>query len=179
MTRIAKALLCGALMMSGGCAMLDPAYQEDRAREQLLLESLRTDVLRLRERVDGLQVEQQNLRQDVESLRASQGSRGQAADQRVTALEQQVKTLEGGLQRVRTETVDEISRKMADLLKQQSAGGSRPRVSETGYEHIVKPGETLSAIAAAYKVNVNTIMTANNIKDARNLRAGQKLFIPD
>jgi LysM repeat protein len=42
----------------------------------------------------------------------------------------------------------------------------------------VQPGETLSVIARRYHVTVQDIMTANQIGDARKVRAGQSLRIP-
>ena len=56
---------------------------------------------------------------------------------------------------------------------------SKRKISDTGIEHVVQPGETLSAIAQAYGVKIDTILKANNIKNANSIRVGQKLFIPD
>jgi len=44
---------------------------------------------------------------------------------------------------------------------------------------VVKAGETLSTIAAAYKVRVNAIAEANNISNPNSIRPGQKLLIPE
>lgn len=44
--------------------------------------------------------------------------------------------------------------------------------------YVVKPGDTLGAIANRYGVTVKTIMQANGISDPRRLRAEQKLVIP-
>ena len=44
--------------------------------------------------------------------------------------------------------------------------------------HRVKKGETLSEIASAYKVSVKAIMQANSLRNANQIRAGQKLTIP-
>jgi LysM repeat protein len=48
----------------------------------------------------------------------------------------------------------------------------------TGYEHVVKEGDTLSAIATAYKVKTSAIVEANKLQSPYTLRTGQKLFIP-
>jgi LysM repeat protein len=50
--------------------------------------------------------------------------------------------------------------------------------SNGGATHEVKKGETLSSIAADYKVNVASLKSANNITDERKLHVGQKLVIP-
>jgi len=44
--------------------------------------------------------------------------------------------------------------------------------------HVVRPGESLSAIAASYGITVADLMAANNIKDANAIQAGQELKIP-
>lgn len=53
------------------------------------------------------------------------------------------------------------------------AGGG----NEQGYEHVVEKGQTLSAIAKAYKTTVDAIKKANNLK-GDTVFIGQKLFIP-
>jgi LysM repeat protein len=45
-------------------------------------------------------------------------------------------------------------------------------------EHVVRKGDSLTAIAQSYKVTVWSIKQANNIKDADRIRIGQKLDIP-
>jgi hypothetical protein len=54
------------------------------------------------------------------------------------------------------------------------AAPSAPR----GREHIVIKGDTLSSIAAHYKVKVAALEKLNHITDDRKLRVGQKLVIP-
>ena len=43
--------------------------------------------------------------------------------------------------------------------------------------YTVKPGDTPSAIAKAFGITVNTLLWANDISNARNIRAGDKLII--
>lgn len=50
--------------------------------------------------------------------------------------------------------------------------------STSTIEHTLKSGETLGGLAKRYGVTVDQIMAANNIADARKIRAGQKLQIP-
>lgn len=45
-------------------------------------------------------------------------------------------------------------------------------------KHVVKPGETLGAIARKYQVKVGEIATANNITDPARIRPGMELTIP-
>jgi LysM repeat protein len=44
--------------------------------------------------------------------------------------------------------------------------------------HVVKPGETIGAIARKYQVKAQDLLVANNIADPRKIRAGQELVIP-
>lgn len=51
-------------------------------------------------------------------------------------------------------------------------GSSRP------VEHLVRPGETVYHIAHVYGVSVQSLLDANHLSDARELRVGQSLLIP-
>lgn len=53
-----------------------------------------------------------------------------------------------------------------------------PTPTPTPRTHIVESGETLIFIAEQYGVEVNELMELNNIEDARSLRVGQTLIIP-
>ena len=46
-------------------------------------------------------------------------------------------------------------------------------------EVIVKPGETLSSLANYYNVSIDSIIESNGLNDPDNLKAGQKLVIPN
>ena len=46
-------------------------------------------------------------------------------------------------------------------------------------EVIVKPGETLSSLANYYNVSLESIIESNGLNDPDNLKAGQKLIIPN
>lgn len=75
----------------------------------------------------------------------------------------------------KVEIVQTISGRVADIVqKSRPAGGG----SGQGYEHVVKPGETLSDIAKAYNVTVSAIVKENKLANANSIRVGQKLFIP-
>ncbi|MBN2498547.1 MAG: LysM peptidoglycan-binding domain-containing protein [Deltaproteobacteria bacterium] len=44
--------------------------------------------------------------------------------------------------------------------------------------HRLRPGETLSHVALAYRTSVEALMAANRIGDARRVRAGRSLIVP-
>lgn len=59
-----------------------------------------------------------------------------------------------------------------------------PATPQKGYEYVVKSGDTVAAIVAAYqqsgvKVSVSQVMKANPGLNANRLKVGQKVFIPD
>jgi murein DD-endopeptidase MepM/ murein hydrolase activator NlpD len=48
----------------------------------------------------------------------------------------------------------------------------------TGPIYVVQPGDSLSSIAARFSVDLNTLMSVNNIANPNDLDAGQQLIIP-
>lgn len=53
-----------------------------------------------------------------------------------------------------------------------------PKGPADSVKHVVKPGETLGAIARKYQVKVGEIATANNISDPAKIHPGMELIIP-
>ena len=53
-----------------------------------------------------------------------------------------------------------------------------PKPPQTGNNHVVAKGETLTSIAKMYKVSVDELQKANHIEDGRKLQAGQTITIP-
>jgi LysM repeat protein len=96
-----------------------------------------------------------------------------------------LRALDAAREKDRQELLDRLSSKMSEILRGHAASSSarrpaaRRQASDTGYEHEVKPGETLSAIAAAYGVSVKAILDNNDVKNPDRLQVGQRLFIPD
>ena len=176
------AVMVAGLMLSGsGCiTMMD---DQNLARQQEDFLAMRTDIDALKERLNVIQAEQQALARDIETLRRVPRE-DTAARARLDQIEQQIRALSAARESDRREIVDEISHKVAGLVNASGGSGTSGRSgksgggTETGYEHVVKPGETLSAIAQAYKVSVSAVMKANNLTSGSTLRAGQKLFIP-
>jgi len=59
----------------------------------------------------------------------------------------------------------------------------KPDVSDKGFEQVVKPGDTLSAIVKAYqdkniKITMEQVLKANPGLKPEKLHPGQKIFIP-
>lgn len=183
-----------AVLLSGGCyTWQDYRSQQDaRAREDQLILQERFD--KIDGRLQGLELESQQIRADFERLRQQVAASAQDRTRlaQIDDLSKRLRDLEAARAKDRQEIVDTLSRKMVEVMGGRSNGGGSPvssggrktptsggsGKSQYGYEHEVKSGEVLSAIAAAYGVTVKAIMDENGIKDATKLRAGQKLFIP-
>lgn len=177
-----SALVLG--LVSAGCISTQdpdnpPATQEDIAY-------LREEIRRLNSRIEASAAELGRVQGDVMSSRASQPDYASAAQvqslqTQLDGLQGQIRTLDAARAQDKKEIYDDISKKIATLLKPAASATRAPRRtgSETGYEHVVQPGESLSKIAAAYGVKMSAIVEANGLESPDNIRVGQKLFIPD
>ncbi len=179
-------LICLLLAaLGGGCVTTEDPAERMRDRTDFL--QLQDQLARTEGRLESLEMEYQRLLNEINSLRSNNGEAGtqqRTAQARMDALEQRLAALDAARERDRQAIVDQLTGRIAEVMRTgaPARGAARPAAggaaSNTGYEHAVQPGETLSAIAAAYKVSVKTIIDANNLKDPDHLRQGQKLFIP-
>ncbi len=123
-----------------------------------------------------------------DSLRQSQTANGTdlaALQREIASLKSESAAIRADREAMKKEIVNEISTEVAKLLAAQqqkataAAAAARAEAqSQSGYEHKVQSGQTLSAIAQAYGVSVEKIKRANNLKNDV-IRVGQTLFIPD
>ena len=88
-------------------------------------------------------------------------------------------------EKMHDEIVSQLSNDIASLLRRQqkqlTAAAAVEAVaasSQTGYNHKVQSGQTLSEIAHAYNVSVDKIRKENHLK-SDVIRVGQVLFIPE
>jgi TolA-binding protein len=176
-----KTILCGlmgavALLGSGCVTMVD---QNTMAQQQADMEKMRENVQRIQEKINGLELEQQNLQREIGSMRGAP-KEDMVIRNRLDTLERQVQSLASARDADRKQIVNQV----ASIVGASSGGSSGKSSSgrssggsQTGVEHEVESGQTLSAIAAAYKVSASSIRKANSLK-SDTLRVGQKLFIP-
>ncbi len=168
---LAGLLLC----LNVGCVtMVDEA---SLAQQQADYDRMQEDMQRLNEKLGGIQLEQQNLAREIEGLRKAPRE-DLVTKNRLDTLDRQVQSLAAGREADRKQIVSDLSHKVAAIVGTSSSSSGRSGGgAETGYEHVVESGQTLSTIAAAYKVRVASIKKANNLK-SDIVRVGQKLFIP-
>ena len=183
------ALVLGLAFVSAGCA----TTQDDTGiptATQADVDYLREEIRRLHSRLDASDAEIGRVQGDVASAHSSQpayasAAQVQAIQTQLEALQRQIQAVDAARAQDKKEIYDDIAKKVAGLLKSQSASSgagaksSSRSASQTGWEHVVQPGETLSVIAAAYKVKTSAIVDANKLKSADSIYAGQTLFIPD
>jgi LysM repeat protein len=187
--RLAIAAGLTACVLGSGCITLQDPDEEQRAqadamRQRNAYEQLRIEVLQMRERVGALESVREDQARQLEQLRADLiGALRFSRELRdlVGGMQQSLESLKTEQKAMRTQIVDEISRNIAQVLKEQAAKAAPPPPpvkAVTGYEHVAKKGETITKIAEAYHVSVAAILQANSLKEGDPLLVGQKLFIP-
>lgn len=135
--------------------------EQERERVRLLIEDTESQLTDIRRETAALQGE----------IAAKASNRDlQTVENRISALEDRLDRLDAQRAKDREEIIRILSQRMAETM------AARPTAS--GRTHTVARGETLSAIAAAYRVNSRAIIQANNLSNPDNLRVGQKLVIP-
>ena len=174
-----------------GCATMQDSSEVTQQQEDMLL--LKEDLNRTKGKLETLEMEYQRLLHELDAMQgAATSSKGatSSTQPRIDELERRLSVLEGARAKDRQAIVDQLSGKMADIMGDRTTGKSSPKSKSaapkagagtsgtTGYEHVVKEGDTLSAIATAYKVKTSAIVEANKLQSPYTLRTGQKLFIP-
>ncbi len=155
------------------------------AQQAQALRELQYQVQTLAARFDAIEQRQSSLAARIAALERGSGDSGLASKDEVAALRSDLAAVRSAQGRLRDEIVEDLSARISAIAKRQEqarAAEARERQAErqrSGYSHTVEAGQTLSAIALAYKVSVKAIMQANNITAPTKLRVGQTLFSPD
>jgi len=174
--RVLVPVLSAAL---AGCTTL---VEDERAQEEMeqrvTVENLQVEMTQLRQEVRDAAAAQQQIFKEIDTLRADMSRRQSELNARVESLSRSASATAAQQQQIRDEVVSDLSKRMANMMK-PAAPARQARRAETGYEHVVQTGETLSAIAAAYRVTPQAIVQANSLTNPNSLRVGQKLFIPE
>ena len=169
------------MLLQGGCVTTQDTREAMRQHEDFLL--LKEELTRTKGRLEALETEYQRLLREVDAMQgASYGSENAAgaAQARMDELERRFNSMEASRAKDRQAIVEQLSGRISEIMGGESGRKSAPRQAgnAVGYEHTVQEGETLSAIAAAYKIRVSAIVDANSLKDQNTIHKGQKLFIP-
>jgi len=162
-----------------GCTTYDDSRSAVQENENILV--LREDVNRCKSRMETMEIEQQRILNEIQQMRAK--GQDENTNAKLDELERRITALDAARASDRQAIIDQLSGNVAKMMGATAAPKTTKKTSSsaastTGYEHIVKEGETLSTIAAAYKVKPSAIIEANDLKNPDALRKGQKLFIP-
>jgi len=178
------------LLGASGCASLDDMISRQTTQQREDIATIQEDMRKLSGRIEALELQNQQIQRNMDTLNQQRGASAQvqSLQGRIDDLDGRMRSLEASREKDKQEIVDRLSAKIAQIVKPSPGAGmgsgtatkqSKKAANDVGYEHEVKPGETISAIANAYGVTVKAIIENNEIKDPSKLRAGQKLFIPE
>ena len=177
MQKLALVLL-GVVVVCSGCETLSAQQRrQGEMRRYNEMANLRASVQRIEQRLDGIEAGREDLYAQISDLRETQARDAAQHDTALQAIEIKLTAQTSAQESMRKGLVSELSRKMATIIKTQAPAPARH--SESGYEHVVKPGQTLSEIAKAYGVSISVVTRANKLKNPDDLRVGQTLFIPE
>ena len=179
--------LCSvSLLFLGGCASYFEDQRMEAARQRMESENQRTEVEQLRARVEALEKIQQDLDSRMAAMRADNDKQRQEVREQLAGMDRLLKTYEAARAADKQEIISDLSAKIAKIGETMRPPPppirpvtAPPGGSTKGKEHVVQPGETLSAIAAAYKVKASALVQANDLKNADSLKVGQRLIIPE
>lgn len=76
------------------------------------------------------------------------------------------------------EAVDVSNAPRAMLVRPNRSMPDQPAVAASGKTHVVQSGESIWRIANRFKVSQEALMRANGITDAKKMKVGMKLVIP-
>ncbi|MDP2990612.1 MAG: LysM peptidoglycan-binding domain-containing protein [Kiritimatiellota bacterium] len=146
-----------------GCVTMQDSNEVTQQQEDMLL--LKEDLNRTKGKLETLEMEYQRLLRELDAMQgAAASSKGatSSTQARIDELEHRLSVLESARAKDRQAIVDQLSGKMADIMGDRPTGKSsqksKPATTKsganttgmTGYEHVVKEGDTLSAIATAF-----------------------------
>lgn len=170
------------LMALAGCDTTSHEIQREQAEQRQTLMQLQEKQEALNANLRNTQEENERLTKQIEEMRAEleagrQTTEGYARD--IARLDELAQKMNSAREKDRQVILDEVSGELA-RISQKIAQPPSPKTtkSEVGYEHTVKKGETLFAIAKAYNVSATAIRKANRLKEGDALKVGQVLFIP-
>jgi LysM repeat protein len=159
---------------------ISPSSQAYAQQAQILRE-IQYSLQALTAKVDALEQQQAGL-----SARIAAVERGgdAASKEDLAALRADINFLKSEQSKMRGEIVSDLSTKIKTIADKQraeaaAAAKAAQAAQKSGYKHTVEAGQTISAIAQAYKVSASSILKANKISDPTKIRVGQELFIPD
>ncbi len=170
------------LALASGCATIEDQNRAELEHEQDM-EILQDKVNKLQGRIEGIEIEQQRIHQQLDAVPRSSAAQIESLQARVNELDARIQSVNAAREKDKQVIIDQLSGKIAQVVSSSNSSkaatkSNKKAASGEGYEHVVEGGQTISAIAQAYGVRTSDIITANDLKDPNHLKVGQKLFIP-
>jgi len=174
-------ILTACLLATSGLRAQDAATEEQLGRLRSEVSALQSANVELQKKLSEVLKELQQLRTQTASPKTEYAS---AAD--VKRLADAIEEVDRKREADRKLILGELEKLGKSAAKATQLNTDQPSWKEHGYDYVIKSGDTLSAIAKAYreseaKVNVtaNDILKANPGLDANSLQVGKTIFIPD
>lgn len=178
-----------ALFITSSLNLTLSAYDNNDRNSQVqimtILKNNEDKLNTLNERVKYLQDTYSGLYQEINSLKQSLAIEKQnnaRLDREIAALKQQMSADKAQMQKSLNSAVDKIAQETSKAVNaavktSKPVASSQDFSSGRFYKYKVQEGATLNTIAKAYKVSVDSIKKANNLKD-NTISTGQILLIP-
>ena len=176
-----------AAMMSGCATWFDGTIFESKpdpavARVATTTQQMSVEFRQLSEQMSEMRRNQQEMDTRLNRIETQLASGGRTQSE-ITALQRDIQMIRADRETLKKEITTDLAARIEKIVRTSPPpANTRPtqtNPSRTGYEHKVEKGQTLSEIARGYGKSIDSIMKANNLKDASSLRVGQVLFIPD
>ena len=154
----------------------DAAMVERVNRLSVYVDELMADKVRYQKQILDLEREVESLKRELKRVEAG------ASNDDVKALANTVRELDARHQKDMKSVADTLD-KLAKTAARPATPAPAPRAS--GWDHTIEAGQTLSAIAQAYrdhygvKTTASDILKANPGLDERRLQIGQVIFVPE
>jgi LysM repeat protein len=166
-------MLCGCEELSGGRSSQYQRQQYDAAASRAQTDQLSATVVNLQNTNGEIIRVVNDLNQKIAALEQKNAN----LERNIVSLQQQIAAEKQERQTTINKMIEQISKEVSRASVSAPSSGGGPVGAGEFLEHKVESGHTLGAIAKAYNVSVQDIMTANRMKDT-NLRVGQTLYIP-
>jgi LysM repeat protein len=171
-----RAVILGFVVLSTvGCTTLQTQQRaESDARMAMTMRDLTARLQQLEVQVDSTTAARDDMYQRLDDVQAGMDAQSRRYSDRINDLEARVVAEGGEREAMRKALVDQLTKQVTQIVERHVP--SQP--AQSGYEHTVRRGETLSAIAQAYGTTIGAIKKSNRLKSDR-IRVDQKLFIPE
>ncbi|MCE5229149.1 LysM peptidoglycan-binding domain-containing protein [bacterium] len=190
MTFVLAAAGCG-----GGVSEKDfKALQKQSADNTKAIKDLGTTAIQLDSRIEDIRTTVETMQKDLKLVStdvAGLASKGGGSPEANKALDQRLRSLESGLQKL-NEQIGSRPARSEDAVEPQDAQSAEPATPKPGARvrrstpaqapaftwHLIKQGETLDSIARNYGTSADAIRKKNNIPAGKSVPAGNRIMIP-